>query len=88
MTIKKLAKKEHSRHLSHHLTVKGPQDCGFFPTGPFGAIVFPGEGDTALIASDEPAVADGDPMDAVESLLAAGAAKMNVWQLTVERYGV
>ena len=40
----------------------GGECQGFVSMTPFGAIIFPLESDTALIAGDEPAVADGDPM--------------------------
>lgn len=40
----------------------GGQGHGFVLMTPFGPIVFPREGDAAFVASDEPAVADGDPM--------------------------
>ena len=51
-----------------HVDEKAPDELGrgqghrLVTITTFGAIVFPLEGDTALVASKQPAVADGDPM--------------------------
>jgi hypothetical protein len=51
-----------------HVNKKAPDELGrgqghgLVTMTPLGAIVFPLKGDTAFIASEQPAVADGDPM--------------------------
>ena len=51
-----------------HMDEKAPDELGrgqghdFVTITPLGAIDFPLKGDTAFIAGNEPAVADGDPM--------------------------